>query len=73
MEAGVANDKAVGWNSITLGDNDTGIKQGINVNYSFLYGQGSCPAAQPASGLIIKMAVYIHRSARDGYGFEDHW
>ncbi len=41
IDGGLAlgTDNALGGNSITLGDNDTGIKQGINVNYSFLNGQ----------------------------------
>ncbi|WP_317452448.1 hypothetical protein [Escherichia coli] len=53
----VANDKAVGWNSITLGDNNTGIKWCINVNYSFLNGQLEF-VLQAHLLIFIKMAVF---------------
>ncbi|NPT84194.1 hypothetical protein HPE45_02880 [Escherichia coli] len=64
----VANDKAVGWNWSSGGDNDTGIKQGGNVNYSFFIWENWNLSCSPVSA-NFKSAVYIHRSARDGYGF----
>ncbi len=64
IDGGLAlgTDNALGGNSITLGDNDTGIKVGIDVNYSFYMENWNCPAAHL---LIFKMAVF-YRSARDG-------
>ncbi|EJL8866680.1 phage tail protein [Escherichia coli] len=71
IDGGLAlgTDNALGGNSITLGDNDTGIKQGGDgVLLFYLNGQLAF-GLQPASADFYKRVAYIHQGvAPDGSG-----
>ncbi|EHX8705382.1 tail fiber protein [Escherichia coli] len=66
---GVNTDNALGGNSITLGDNDTGIKQGGDGVLLF-YSNGQLAfGLQPASADFYKRVAYIHQGIiPDGSG-----
>ncbi|HGT7881618.1 TPA: prophage tail fiber N-terminal domain-containing protein [Escherichia coli] len=71
IDGGLAlgTDNALGGNSITLGDNDTGIKQGGDGVLLF-YSNGQLAfGLQPASADFYKRVVYIHQGIiPDGSG-----
>ncbi|HFD1088330.1 TPA: phage tail protein, partial [Escherichia coli] len=71
IDGGLAlgTDNALGGNSITLGDNDTGIKQGGDGVLLF-YSNGQLAfGLQPASADFYKRVAYIHQGIiPDGSG-----
>ena len=66
---GVNTDNALGGNSITLGDNDTGIKQGGDGVLLFYLNGQLIFGLQPTSADFYKRVAYIHQGvAPDGSG-----
>ncbi|EFK3326945.1 phage tail protein [Escherichia coli] len=66
---GVNIDNALGGNSITLGDNDTGIKQGGDGVLLFYLNGQLIFGLQPTSADFYKRVAYIHQGvAPDGSG-----